>query len=119
MRKPIFHGNLSDQPIMNNADIKNLINKATESLDLEQAILFGSRARGDFSRTSDDDILLVVKNDLAMQDKIKWSTFLRRLFAKKGMDVEILIRSSAEIAYSKDKVGNVVKYALSEGVPLC
>ena len=53
-----------------------------------------------------------------MQDKIKWSTFLRKLFAKRGMDVEILIRSSAEIAYSKDKIGNVIKYALSEGVRL-
>ena len=75
-------------------------------------ILFGSRARGDFENTSDYDILIILKNDLDMKEKIALSASLRKILAQNGIDADIILKTQNEVDYYKNKVGNVVKSAL-------
>ena len=87
-------------------------------LDYEKIILFGSRARDDFSEGSDYDILIIVQKSLAIEEKMRLLARLRKELAKKGIDADIIIKSNDEVEYYKDKIGSVVKTALKEGVAL-
>jgi len=101
-----------------NHEIQTLLKKVFDDLNYEKLILFGSRARGDFSVRSDYDILIIVQKSLAIKEKMKLSARLRRELAKKGIDADIIVKSNDEIDYYKDKIGSVVRSALKEGVAL-
>lgn len=103
---------------MIDSKIRSIIKEIFSGLDYERVILFGSRSRGNYSEKSDFDILLILKKNIAVTEKIKLSTRLRKTFAQKGIDADIIVKSSDEVKYYKDKVGNVVKTALLEGIPL-
>ena len=87
-------------------------------LDYEKIILFGSRAKGEFSEVSDYDILIIVQKNLAIEEKMRLLVRLRKELAKKGIDADIIIKSKDEVEYYKDKIGSVVRTALKEGVAL-
>ncbi|MGD2087463.1 MAG: nucleotidyltransferase domain-containing protein [Candidatus Aminicenantes bacterium] len=87
-----------------------------ERIDAFKMYLFGSRARGDFSSHSDYDIMIVLEKKLAMKKKIKLFTKLRRELAKKKYNVDIVIKSVDEVNYYKNKIGHIVRSALSEGL---
>ncbi len=99
-------------------EIKTIIKEALSSIEYETVILFGSRARGDFTEESDYDILIVLKENLVIKEKIKLMTQIRKEFAKEGIDADILIKSKNEINYYNGKIGSVVKSALEEGITL-
>jgi len=86
--------------------------------DYEEIILFGSRARGDSSKNSDYDFMIIMKNNLIPREKIKLSSLLRKKLAKKGIDADLVIKSKDEIYDYKTKIGSVVKEALKEGIAL-
>ena len=90
-----------------------LKNEGIEAFDI---YLFGSRARGDFSSNSDYDILIVSQKKLGMKRKIKLFSLLRRLLAKKRYNVDIIIKSTDEVNYYKNKTGHIVRSALKEGI---
>ena len=102
-----------------NHEIQTLLKKVFGDLNYEKLILFGSRARGDFSEGSNYDILIIVQKSLAIKEKMRLSARLRRELAKKGIDADIILKSNDEIDYYKDKIGSVVRSALKEGVALC
>ncbi|HJH28030.1 MAG TPA: nucleotidyltransferase domain-containing protein [Methanophagales archaeon] len=101
-----------------NHEIQTLLKKVFGDLNYEKLILFGSRARGDFSEGSDYDILIIVQKRLGIKEKMRLSARLRRELAKKGIDADIILKSNDEIDYYKDKIGSVVRNALKEGVAL-
>ena len=101
-----------------NHEIQTLLKKVLGDLNYEKLILFGSRARGDFSVRSDYDILIIVQKSLGIKEKMRLSARLRRELAKKGIDADIILKSNDEIDYYKDKIGSVVRSALKEGVAL-
>jgi predicted nucleotidyltransferase len=78
--------------------------------------LFGSRARGNFSSSSDYDIMIILKDGIGMKEKINLFSRLRRALAKKKYNVDIVIKSNDEVNYYRDKVGHIVRSALSDGV---
>jgi len=86
--------------------------------DYEKIILFGSRARGDSSKNSDYDFMIIMKNNLIPRKKIKLSSLLRKKLAKKGIDADLVIKSKDEIHDYKTKIGSVVREALKEGIAL-
>jgi predicted nucleotidyltransferase len=98
--------------------IKEIISSVLESerISTFETYLFGSRARGDFSSSSDYDIMIISKKKIAMKDKIKLFTKLRRTLAKKKYNVDIVIKSADEVNYYKDKIGHIVRSALNEGI---
>jgi predicted nucleotidyltransferase len=81
-----------------------------------ETYLFGSRARGDFSSSSDYDIMIMLKKKIAMTEKIKLFTKLRRTLAKKRYNVDIVIKSADEVNYYRDKTGHIVRSALNEEI---
>jgi len=103
---------------MMNKERQKLLKETFGKLDYEKIILFGSRAKGEFSEVSDYDILIIVQKNLAIEEKMRLLVRLRKELAKKGIDADIIIKSKDEVEYYKDKIGSVVRTALKEGVAL-
>ena len=99
-------------------EVQTLLKKVFGDLNYEKIILFGSRARGDSSERSDYDILIIMEEDLSIKEKMRLLIRLKRELAKKEVDADIIIKSSDEVDYYKDKIGSVVRNALKEGVAL-
>jgi len=99
-------------------EVQTLLKKVFGDLNYEKIILFGSRARGDSSERSDYDILIIMEEDLSIKEKMRLLIRLKRELAKKEVDADIIIKSSNEVDYYKDKIGSVVRNALREGVAL-
>jgi predicted nucleotidyltransferase len=103
--------------MMNNQAQKS-IKEVFSQLDYERIILFGSRARDDFSDRSDYDILVILRSSITIEEKMKLLAVLRSQLAHQGIDADIILKSADEVEYYKDKIGSVVKTALKEGVAL-
>jgi len=101
---------------IDNKSIKNLIIRIIPNLHPDKIILFGSRARNDFVAESDYDLLIILNDKLSFQDKRKISSLIRKVFAKKLIDADVIVKTTEEINYFKDKTGSVVKNALEEGI---
>ena len=98
--------------------LRNSIKDSLEEIAYKRIILFGSRARNDYSLQSDFDILIIIKNVTSKQKKINLSTMIRKRFAAKMLDADVLVKDEKDIDYLKDKPGSVVRNALLEGVTL-
>ena len=85
-------------------------------IGLEEVILFGSRARGDFRKDSDWDILIITERELEWRKRLRLSGEVRKRLAKRGMPVDVLIISREKLERLKNDPGYVYRYALSEGI---
>ncbi len=83
---------------------------------LEEVILFGSRARGDFRKDSDLDVLIITERELSWRERLRLSGEIRKKLAKRGMPVDVLIISRKRLESLKNDPGYVYSYALSEGI---
>lgn len=84
----------------------------------KKIILFGSRARKDFTHFSDYDILIITDRTFEIKEKMSLSKKIREYLAKSGFDVDVIIKSDVEVQFLRDKPGSIVKNALKEGVAL-
>ncbi len=85
---------------------------------VKKIILFGSRARKDFTRSSDYDILIITETTFEIKEKMSLSKRIREYLAKSGFDVDVLIKSDAEVQVLREKPGSIVRNAMKEGVAL-
>jgi len=101
-------------------NIKGEILKSLERLGIivKKIILFGSRARGDFSKSSDYDLLIVTEKTFTFREKMKITGEMRKILVKFHIPSDIIIKSVDEIDYFKDKIGSVVREALKEGISI-
>ncbi len=101
-------------------EIKKIINQVFEEkgIKVERIILFGSRARGDFKRNSDWDLLIIVSNELDLKDKRKISKEIRIKLAEIFIPCDVLIKSASEIEYYSNFIGTTTREALKEGVEI-
>jgi len=83
---------------------------------LEEVILFGSRARGDFRKDSDWDLLIITNRDLDWPERLRLSGEVRKRLAKRGMPVDVLVISRKKLERLKNDPGYIYRYALSEGI---
>jgi len=104
--------------VMMDERIHNLLKDAFSDFAYESAILFGSRARGDFAAGSDYDVLVITRSRLTIREKMNRSAVFRRKLADEGIDADIILKSRDEIDYYRDKIGSVVRMAVQEGVAL-
>ncbi len=93
----------------------NIIKNALHGIDYEKIILFGSRARGDNRNDSDFDLMIIFKNDLSREDRMKLFSIINKQLIKEGLDCDILIRSRNQVEYFKNKTGSVTGEAIREG----
>jgi len=110
---------------MDKKDIENNIIKEqiTKSLDemgisFENIILFGSRARGDYNEDSDYDILIVTKETYPFKEKARIASKVNGVTAKMLIPCDIIIKSTDEVEYFRDKIGSVTREAVEEGIVL-
>ena len=102
-----------------NVAIKNKISTVLRQrgIAVKEIILFGSRARGDFDRHSDYDILVIIKEQIDTGKKIEITELIRTELAALMISSDIVLKSLKEAEYYKDKIGSVVREAFKEGVP--
>ncbi len=100
--------------------IKKKLSEILQSIgySAKKIILFGSRARKDFTRFSDYDILIITDRDFEIKEKMSLSKKIREYLAKSGFDVDVIIKSDYEVQFLRDKPGSIVRNALKEGVAL-
>ena len=105
---------------MDSATIYNTIRETVQSnLPGARVLLFGSRAKGDYDRFSDYDLLIITPVTLPDRKKIELSTLLNHAIVNAlRIPVDILINSEEEVREKKDLPGHVVRTAIREGVLL-
>ena len=81
-------------------------------------ILFGSRSRGGFNERSDYDILVIVKQGLAIKEKRQYASVIRKKLADIEIDADIIVKTEKDIVYYQDKIGSMTREAILEGVSL-
>ncbi len=103
-----------------NATIKSKISRVLrqKGIAFKEIILFGSRARGEFDKFSDYDILVIVKEQIETREKIDIIEAIRTDLAELLISSDIILKSQTEAEYYKEKIGSVVREAFKEGVPL-
>lgn len=102
---------------MNNK-IKDIIKEALKGYTIEKVILFGSRARGDYNDDSDYDILIALKEDLLQQTQRDLTHKVLQKLAVSYIAADVIISSSEYIKTAKNEIGNVINYAMEEGVAI-
>jgi predicted nucleotidyltransferase len=96
--------------------IKSLVNSF---LPNAQVLLFGSRARGEFSSDSDYDLLIVTNETFAPRVKMNWESKIRKALVNKlNLPFDIIIQSKKEVSEKKDLSGHIVYYAMKEAVEI-
>ncbi len=101
-----------------NVKIKEKVNEVFEEkgIEVKKIILFGSRARGDWDKYSDWDLLIIIDKNLSTEEKIIISHLLRRKLAEDFIPSDILIKSEMEVEERKGVVGSIIKIAMKEGI---
>jgi len=84
-------------------------------ISVRQIILFGSRARGDFSKHSDYDFLIITEKTFSVKEKMQIASTIRKVLAELYVFADIIINSEEEAEIKKDRIGCVTRYALKEG----
>jgi predicted nucleotidyltransferase len=111
---------MSDAAVLRTeAEALDLIRRTLrEPIKPRSLYLFGSRSDGTSRPDSDYDILVVVDGPSRIQDRVALSTLWRGRLAKLGLDADILVKTPAEIAEYRDKLGSIINTALQTGIPL-
>jgi predicted nucleotidyltransferase len=101
-------------------EIKRVIRNFCGELGLicQKVILFGSRARGGFDQFSDYDVMVILDGEVSIEDKMVLSKKITQTLAEQLLDIDVIVKTAKEVEYYGNKVGNVVKFALMEGVDL-
>jgi predicted nucleotidyltransferase len=79
-------------------------------------ILFGSRARGDYKRDSDWDLLVLVDKDIQPRQRRQITGELYRILARFENSYEIIIKSHSNFEKMKSFIGSVSYEADREGI---
>ncbi|MFH1258961.1 MAG: nucleotidyltransferase domain-containing protein [Elusimicrobiota bacterium] len=85
-------------------------------VSVKQIMLFGSRAKGNYSKYSDYDFLVITKRLFPIKEKRRISKIIRENLSK--FPVDIIIESEEEVKTLRNEIGTVVREAMKEGVVL-
>jgi len=96
--------------------IKDFISKVRKKYDLTNAILFGSRARGDNLNDSDYDVILV-SSDFNGKFFTKRIADMYQFWNYYPIDIEPICYTPAEFEIKKKQIG-IVSQAIKEGINL-
>jgi|Deesub1362A_J573_1020465.scaffolds.fasta_scaffold19064_2 predicted nucleotidyltransferase len=97
---------------------KKIITEEIEKVGLriEKILLFGSRARGDYTRDSDWDFYVIIDREIPFIERRKIITCIRRRLAKSKIPNDIIIQSVSTVERRKNDVGYLSYYVLKEGI---
>jgi uncharacterized protein len=90
----------------------DVVQKIALALEPERIYLFGSRARGDFTATSDYDVLVVVadtpRSTLHLAGEALWAA------RGKGFGLDVVVYTQSEFEYSQSERHDVVFHAMKD-----
>lgn len=95
--------------------IKEVISKL---LPDSKVMLFGSRALGTFSDKSDYDVLVIIKDNIHLTEKLKLKSQIRKELAMHLIPVDIFIESKEEVSLISLLTNHVVNEAILTGVAI-
>ena len=105
--------------INNNEETYGIIkNFANELFPDSRILLFGSRARHDYSDSSDYDFLIITKDTIDIHKKRFYKSLLRKKLAKHKISADILIQSESELQVKKRITGHIIREIINEGISL-
>lgn len=110
--------NIEDVSKMLDKNLSKKIKDVIKDVPYQKLILFGSYSRGTNTQNSDIDLLLVTRKNILIRQKMDLATRLRKQFAEKRMDVDVIIKNEQEIRDLQDKQGSIVYQAMREGIVL-
>jgi len=79
-------------------------------------LLFGSRARGNFNVDSDWDFFVVIEREISREEIWDIILKIKRKLAKLRIPNDVIIASERSIEEKSKDVGDIVYYALKEGI---
>ncbi len=81
-------------------------------------LLFGSRARNDYTKDSDFDFLIITEKEFSIAEKREYKAKIRKMLAQQKIPADILIQSQKEIETKKKITGHIIKQVLKEGIKI-
>jgi len=81
-----------------------------------QIMLFGSRARGDYTGDSDYDFLVIIQNPMSLSEKRKVTSFIRMRMAESNIPVDVFLKDMRDYESYKDIVGSLSYEVGKEGI---
>ena len=100
------------------AAIPIMVERIVDGFNPIRVMLFGSRARGDFTQYSDVDLLVVLDGPIDPLDGRQAVIEIRRALGGLGVSKDIVVTTPDELERRGNFAGNVLYYALREGVTL-
>jgi uncharacterized protein len=96
--------------------LKEMVDRIVEEVHPEKIVLFGSRARGDATESSDID-LMVIESKPFDQTRSRFKEMARIWAALRNFrtPVDILLFSKDEVDHWKNSINHVIARALREG----
>lgn len=105
--------------IANQTDALRIIRDSVNELLPECSILlFGSRARRDYSDDSDFDLMIVTEISHETKELRLLKAMIRRKLARNRIPADIIIQSKSEVEINKKITGHIVREVLKEGIPI-
>jgi len=101
-----------------NDAVKIIRDSVNELLPDCSIVLFGSRARLDYTEDSDYDLMIVTENAYESKELRLLKAMIRRKLARNRIPADIIIQSKAELEINKKITGHIVRQVLKEGIPL-
>jgi predicted nucleotidyltransferase len=95
--------------------IKAAVSKYVPDADI---IWFGSRARNDALIDSDYDILIRIKDQITVKEKIMLRTKIRKELLKRDIRSDILIQSHEEIEKKRNLPGHIIRNLMKDAIVL-
>ena len=83
-----------------------------------EILLFGSRARNDALIDSDYDILIRIKDQITVKEKIMLRTKIRKELLKSDIRSDILIQSHEEIEKKRNLPGHIIRNLMKDAIVL-
>ncbi len=97
---------------------KQIILEETNKFGLEVKViyLFGSRAKGNYTKDSDWDFYVVVDKDVDFSRKRKLNAQIRKKLAELRFPNDIIIQSQSVVEKRINDVGYLTHYVIKEGI---
>jgi len=102
----------------NTSEILLIKNIAQQLLPGCKVLLFGSRAKNLASEQSDYDIMLIVREELPIREKMFYKALFRKMTVKHELITDVFIESETEIKVKSTFFGHIVRTAIKEGIYL-
>ncbi len=81
-------------------------------------LLFGSRAKDNYTEDSDYDFIIITETVLSVKEKRNYQSILRKKLAEYKISADILIQNRNDFEKKKNIKGHIIRQAAKEGIKI-